>query len=63
MASTETALSKIINKGEMVPEANGPAMVVCKDSLAKVKRWAEEAARAAVNQQESNKARVKAIPT
>lgn len=56
MASTETALTKIINKGEMVPEADGPAMVVCKDSLAKVKRWAE-ASRAAVNQQESNKAK------
>ena len=56
LTSAETALEKVTGKAETLADANQPALAVCTDSLAKVKRWAE-AARMAVNQQESNKAK------
>ena len=54
LTSIETALTKVIGKGETLPEANGAALKVCQDSLATVKRWGE-ACRTAVNLQDQNK--------
>ena len=56
LTSTETALTKVIVKGETVTEADAAALTLCKDSLATVKSWGE-ACRTAVNLQDQNKHR------
>eukprot|EP00435_Cladocopium_sp_Y103_P044511 s3768_g12.t1 len=56
LTQAETSLTKLIAKGETVPEADPLSLHLCKDSLAKVEPWIK-AAKEAVSLQDKNKAK------
>ena len=55
LTQAETSLTKVIAKGDTVPEAEQGALNLCKTSLVTVKEWLQ-AAKGAVSLQDQNKA-------